>query len=374
VRPWIAVALAVAIAAIAPEFVRSALACFASIVLESVPYIAGSVLLVPVAGRFARPLTAYLGCGCGAGPAARSVPAALATAALFGPAIAIARLCAAAAVAKFSGEETHAAHGSELLDELRRLAPAAFLSAAVTPLTHAIALQNAPAALGFAAGAVLGTFASPCALGGVALAASLHAVAPAAGFGALCTTGIIDVRAFHRGDRHHARDPWAHIILAIACAIVAARTGAALVHPRIAPVLALVAVFSCISAWRARHSSAMATRAIPALVLAAVVIGAPAPTYRATETTLAGAFAGERVDFTGVAVYEPARSALVRYAITCCRADATPVVLALDRSTRSEQGRWLHAGGILEDGDGGLRLHVQQLVAVPPPSDPFIYR
>jgi uncharacterized membrane protein YcgQ (UPF0703/DUF1980 family) len=105
-----------------------------------------------------------------------------------------------------------------------------------------------------------------------------------------------------------------------------------------------------------------------------VIIGAPQPAYRATETTLADAFAGERVDFTGVAVHERTTSALVRYAITCCRADAAPVALALDRNLASFDGRWMHARGVIEDDGGALRLHVAELAPVAPPSDPFVYR
>lgn len=373
-RPWIAILLAVALAAIVPELLRNVLACFASIMLESAPYLAGSAALAPIAGRYARSLTAYLGCGCGAGPSARSLPAVLATAALFGPPVALARFCAASAIARYLVQEDHA-HAPELLDDLRKLVPAALLAALLAPAAHSIGLGHMPRAGAFTIGALLGAIASPCALGGVALAASLHASAPAAAAGALCTAGIVDIYCVRRRNaRADVRDPWAYAMLAAACALVAARGGSALVHPRIAPALACCALFCAVWAWHARRNTAIAPRAIAGCVLAAVIVGAPAPVYRATETTLAGAFAGEHVDFTGVAVHQDGRSALVRYAITCCRADAAPIVLALDRDTAPVRGRWMHASGVFEDAGGALRLHVRSLAAVPPPSDPFVYR
>ncbi len=374
-RPWIAVALALALATIAPGFVRTLLACFASIVFESAPYLAASALLAPAAGRYARWISAYVGCGCGRGPSARSIPAAIATAALFGAPIACARLCAAAVFSRWVPRDAHAEHAPDLLGELRALAPAAIVAATVAALAHSLRLDRLSPALEFVAGVALGALASPCALGGVALAASLRATAPVAALGVLCTAGVIDVYALRRCDAHEsASDPWAYGALAMACAIVTARGGASLVHPRIAPALALVACYCIVSAWRTRDRSSLAARVFTGVVLAAIVIGAPPPMYHATETTLAGAFAGERVDFTGVAVHERGRSALVRYAITCCRADAAPIVLAIDRNTARIQGTWMHAIGVFEDDGRSLRLHVARLIPVAPPSDPFVYR
>jgi hypothetical protein len=232
-----------------------------------------------------------------------------------------------------------------------------------------------PPAASFALGAALGILASPCALGGVAFAASLRAVAPAAALGTLCTAGIVDVYALRSRHVHRCSgDPWAYAALSAAGMLVAARGGASLVHPRIAPALALASIYCAMCAWRTRRESMPAMRAIAAVVLAAVIVGAPAPVYRATETTISGAFAGELVDFTGVATYDRGHSALVRYAITCCRADAAPVVLAIDRSTAHVQGRWLHASGVFEQSVTGLRLRVRSLSVVAAPSDPFVYR
>ena len=64
-------------------------------------------------------------------------------------------------------------------------------------------------------------------------------------------------------------------------------------------------------------------------MLAAAVVGAPAPRYEATETTLTDLFAGERLTFTGELVRDASSAAMVRYAITCCRADASPICVRL---------------------------------------------
>jgi hypothetical protein len=375
VRPAIYVAAIIALAACAPQTARMLLACAASIILESLPYLAASTLLGPLAGRHARALAAYAGCGCGIGPSARSLPAAIATAALFGAPAALARLAAATLVARARPGKAHAAHPS-LLDELRRLAPAALLGALAMLVAPALGLTHRPAVLAFGLGVILGAVASPCALGGVALAAALRASAPWAAYGVLCSAGTFDLYAWRRAHAHPAlRDPLAYAAIAAACALVAARHGGALVHPHLALPLAATAVLCTWSAWCARASGQRACRPLVAALLLAIVVGAPVPAYLATETTLADGFAGERIAFTGVAVHERARSALVRYAITCCRADAAPIAIALDRNLANVSGRWMHANGTLQTTrDGTLQLHVQQLTPITPPSDPFVYR
>ncbi|HTU71871.1 MAG TPA: hypothetical protein VMF11_16325 [Candidatus Baltobacteraceae bacterium] len=373
-RLGIYVAAAVALAAIAPQTLMLFLASAAGIVLESLPYLAFATAIAPFSGRHAHALVAYLGCGCTGGPSARSIPAAIATAALFGLPAAFARVAAASFVARRARRCAHAESG-DLLGEVHRLAPAALLAAAAAAFVPMLPLRVLPPVALFTAGALLGAIVSPCALGGIALAASLRAPEPLAAAGVLCTAGILDVYAL-RSPRAHgaARDRWAYVLLALVCALVAGRGGASLVHPRLAVPLALCALFCLYAAWRERAKPSASFRLLPALLLAVAVAGAPAPVYRATETTLADAFPGEHVDFTGVAVSSRTVSALVRYAIVCCRADAAPVALALDRNVARFNGRWLHASGALESHDGMLRLRVEHLAPVPPPSDPFVYR
>ncbi len=370
-RQWIGIVLVIALAAIAPQTAMMVAASAASILLESLPYLAVATALVPFVGRYAHTLVAYAGCGCGAGPSARSIPAAIATAAIFGPAVALARVALASLVARL--RPTHDHTHSDLLGELQNLVPAALLAALLMLAIPSLPLRSASPALLALGGALLGVVASPCALGGLALAASLRASAPFAAAGVLCTAGILP--NFFRVHRHGAaHDPLAYLLLGIASGIVAAHHGGALVHPRMTIPLGLCAIYCGFLAWRFRAHAARAPRWIAAAALATIIIGAPAPAYRATETTLADAFAGERIDFTGVAVTDRSHSVLVRYAITCCRADAAPVALALDRNVAAVDGRWLRAQGTLEREDAQLRLHVDALIPIAPPGDPFIYR
>ena len=347
-------------------------AATASVLLESLPYLTLAAVLSPLVGRHARTLVAYAGCGCTAGPSARSIPAAVATVAIFGVPAALARVAAATLLARIAGDDDHDRH-TGILGELLALVPAAFIAGVIMQLLPALPLRNVPAVVLFAGGTLVGAVASPCALGGIALAASLHASAPSAAAGVLCTAGMLP-----GAWRHHAHDamhdPWAYGALGLACALIAARHGGTFVHPRMTIPLALTAIVWLFLAWRFRLHRARLPRWVACAALGAVVIGAPAPAYRVTETTLADGFPGERVDFTGVAVAEHGASALVRYAITCCRADAAPVALVLDRDLAAFNGRWLRADGTLERDGADLQLHVDALTPVAPPSDPFVYR
>jgi hypothetical protein len=366
-----AILLAIAAAAIAPQTTMAVGAGAVSVLLESLPYLVVAALCSPLIGRYARALAAYAGCGCAAGPSARSIPAAVATAAIFGLPAAVARVAAAIVISRLVRTHDHDAR-VDVLGEIVSLIPAALLSAAIMLMLPSLPLRNLPAPVLFVGGALLGVVASPCALGGVALAASLHATAPFAGAGVLCTAGIVP-NVWRRHARGALHDPWAYGALALACALVATRHGGALVHPRMTIPLALTAFVCLLLAWRFRTCNAQTARLVAAAALAAIVIGAPVPAYRVTETTLADGFAGERVDFTGVAVAEHGASALVRYAITCCRADAAPVALALDRNLARFDGRWMHASGTLQHDGAQLRLHVERLAPITPPADPFVY-
>ncbi|MGC2130911.1 MAG: hypothetical protein WA629_12545, partial [Candidatus Aquilonibacter sp.] len=305
------------------------------------------------------------------GSSARSIPAAVAAAAIFGVPAALARVAAAGVISRLVRTHEHAAQ-VDVLGDIASLIPAALLSAAIMLVLPLLPLRHLPGAVLFVSGALLGVVASPCALGGIALAASLHVTAPLAATGVLCTAGIVP-NVWRRHAPGALHDPWAYGALAFSCALVAARHGDALVHPRMTIPLALTALVCLHLAWHFRTRRARAPRWIAFAAFAAVVIGAPTPAYHATETTLADGFAGERVDFTGVAVTEHGESALVRYAITCCRADAAPVALALDRNLAAVGGRWLRASGTLQDDRSGLRLHVDALTPVTPPADPFVY-
>ncbi len=109
-------------------------------------------------------------------------------------------------------------------------------------------------------------------------------------------------------------------------------------------------------------------------MFAGAVLGAPLPQYHATETTLTDAFSGERVDFTGELTRTGGAATLVRYAITCCRADASPIVVRLMEAPSRRLHGWMHARGALVERGGDLRLRADELLPVDAPADPFVYR
>ena len=83
---------------------------------------------------------------------------------------------------------------------------------------------------------------------------------------------------------------------------------------------------------------------------------------------------GERVDFTGVLTRTGSAATLVRFAITCCRADAAPIVVRLLRAPGSAVRGWVHARGVMVARGSDLRLRAEQLQMISAPADPFVYR
>jgi len=349
----------------------------AATLFESAPFILAAALLTGAFLRWDARIGAYLGCGCGVGPSARSLPAAAATCLVFGPIVAGARLAGALLIARiFAAQRRPACSGKQLapLEDLRLIVPVALLSAAGSMLLPLLAGARIAALPAAAVGAFAAFLIAPCALGSVALAASLRAYAPAAAAGFLCVAGIIDIRAWLRApDRAGAHDALSYAILAAACAIVAMHRGGALVHPILAVLLWPCAAAAAAAAVRFRDESCGRLRIGPLVMFAGAVLAAPPAQYHATETTLADAFPGERVDFTGELTRTGSAATLVRYAITCCRADAAPVVVRLLRSPANVRG-WIRARGVLVQRSGTLALDASSLVAIPPPADPFVYR
>lgn len=347
----------------------------AATLFESAPFILAATLLTQLPLRRNARLDAYLGCGCGVGPSARSLPAAAATWLIFGPLVAGARLAAAMLVSRMRRDAHACAHTrTTLLTELHLVAPIAAIGACGALLEPALAGFHAPPALAFAAGTVAAFAMSPCALGGVGFAATLRSTMPAAAAGFLCVAGIADLRAWlRRRTASHQHDALAYLLLALACAIVAAHHGGALLHPKLAFTLWPCALAALHFAYRFRAEHCAQLRIAPALMLAGAMLAAPPPQYHATETTLADAFAGERIDFTGVLTRTGNAATLVRYAITCCRADAAPIVVRLLDPLPQAHG-WMHAHGVLVARGNQLRLRVDDVVSVQAPADPFVYR
>jgi hypothetical protein len=361
-----------------PGGIRSALAASASALVEATPFLFASMALSLLLKGRCRAAD-YLGCGCGTGPSARSLPATAATWLLFGPYVALARFGAASIAGRIiSRSVTHCsadgAREARPLDQLAAVLPAAVLAGAAAQFGalfdsgHRSAIESA---LG---GALFGFIAAPCGIGAVAVAGALRERDPVAAAGFLCVAGIVDLRAM-RGRSHGngGADVFAYLMLAAALGIVASRHGDALVHPAFASPLALCAIAAmCLALVTGRQRRA-GVRVAPAVMLAGALLGAPPPRYNATETTMRDLFAGERLSFTGTLVRRSGTGAIVRYAITCCRADASPIAVRLEHTPPYETGTWLHADGVVEDRNGAMQLQVQHIQRVAPPADPFVY-
>lgn len=346
----------------------------AAILLESMPFILAGAICARIPLRSGARIVAYLGCGCGPGPSARSLPAFAAAWFVFGPVVAAARLGAAVAIEKLAGRNGCNGHDDSLLGELRAIVPFALGGAALLPLLPAIAGARLPAAAIGTAAAFAAFITSPCALGTIGVAAIARGIAPAAAAGFLCVAGIFDLRAWSHGSQRRAgHDCIAYALTFAACALAAFRDGGALVNPRFTPALWLCAIACAYLAHRYRTHARPSLRIGPAIMLVGCVLGSPAPVYYATQTTLAGAFPGERIDFTGAVVRSGKETALVRYAISCCRADAAPISIRLDSASAVRSG-WARARGTLVLRGGELRLHPGKIEPVQAPADPFVYR
>jgi len=298
---------------------------------------------------------------------------------VFGPGIAIARFLAATAVAHLTRSRPPAHDGSHerrhLLGELAALLPAALAAGAVVQFPLFTRASALPPLAQLAGGALLGFAASPCGMGAAAVASALHVRAPLAASAFLCVAGIVDARAIvQRAQRLPTPDALAMSVLAFAVAVVGWRHGNALVHPGLAGPLLACAVICAATAAAIRRAHDARSLPAPALMLAGALVAVPPPAYRATETTLADAFPGEPLTFTGTLVRDAHAAALVRYAMTCCRADATPVVVRLSAAPAFRSGTWLRAEGSVSVAGGEPQLVVRRIGRIAPPTDPFTYR
>lgn len=261
-----------------------------------------------------------------------------------------------------------------LLGELSRLLPPALLAGGAVHAGALVDPSRLPPYVTTLFGLVLGFVAAPCGLGAVALAAALRVRAPIAAAAFFCVAGIVDFRALRRASHSPANDDaLAYAMLAAALGVVAWRHGDALVHPAFSAALACCA---CAATWYCLHRRqrrCTAARGAPALMLAGALLGAPPPQYHATETTMADLFAGEHLTFRGTLVRGARSSAIVRYAITCCRADASPIALRLGRTPRYPAGTWLRVDGTVALHSGALLLAPTRFERIPAPRDPFVY-
>jgi uncharacterized membrane protein YcgQ (UPF0703/DUF1980 family) len=109
-------------------------------------------------------------------------------------------------------------------------------------------------------------------------------------------------------------------------------------------------------------------------MFAMLAFGSPAPPSTAATSALDGIYPGEAIAFSGIATLVRGRTTLVRYAITCCRADATALALPTDLRLRFRGERWLAVRGTIARDDDGLFVHATEWQHIPPPPDPYLYR
>ncbi len=363
-----------------PSRAHAALASAAATLFEAAPLLLIATLLPRPFRGFAQ----NAGCGCGT----EGIPGALAPAAIalcwiaFGPTAAIARAGAGAAIVGFRAlrgrpRADHAGPGdTDPFAELGRLGACAAGASLLAGYGARLAGEPLSGAL---AGVALGATA-PCATAGVALAAGLAPHAPVAAAAILATSGLVPRFAFPRRRIPAARPPaadlrFAALLLAVALAALRARGPAGLVNPRLLPLVSLGVAASAAYAVR-RRSGHPAAAAVPAVMLAALAAGSPEPRYIADETTAAAGYPGESVRFVGAAhtAREHAETRLVRFAITCCRLDATAVAVSLDRRLSVPDGTWIAASGTYRLHDGALTLALDHWRPTSPPADPFVYK
>ncbi|MDQ6930364.1 MAG: hypothetical protein M3126_06835 [Candidatus Eremiobacteraeota bacterium] len=369
---------AIALAAIVPSpALQAILATGASTLFESIPFILAGTLAARIAPTFGPRAVALFGCGCSHGPGALSLPVAAATALTFGPFVAAARWIAAYAVGTFfRGKADCAPSEFSTAAELHALLPFALLAGTAFALLPQGIPAHGHSIVAAVGAAALAAFASPCGFGAVALAAAARHSAPVAATAVLCIAGIVDLRSLRllRQKPPAGHDGLGYLLASIACGFLAAHHGNTLVNPRFTlPLWGCCVALSALG-WHHRDKQHAAFRFAPLVMLCACILNAPAPAYSAGETTLNDAFSGERLEFTGVLERSGGRSSLVRFTVTCCRADAQPVAVRLARAIPEPAGQWIFARGNLVENDGSLRLDVRTYRRIPAPADPFLYR
>jgi len=374
--------------------------------------------------RLVPAFAALAGCGCAGGrlPGALSLPATALTWLAFGPAVALGRLAAGIASTAIAARnvpagrlaarvDAAALRPGDALAELAALVPPAFgaslAAQALTAQSAALHAGGAPGGcLAFGAGLLVGALV-PCATAGVAIAAALAGPLPPAAAGMLITAGLLGLRPGRRARPVHATHDThagssahagrgsaaapgaagsraASLLLAAALTALALRGPSGLVSPRLLP-LALPAAVLAVIRLRASGPASPASGVafgpasgvafIPALMAGALLAGSPAPVYRLDATEAAAAFPGSSLTFTGVALTAGSVTVVERFEIACCRIDAAPVSVTLDRRLAVPAGTWLTVRGTVARGPaGGLVLRTSGWRRVAQPADPFMYR
>ena len=380
-RPSVSWAALIAIGVAAPPAaLHAALASAAGMLFEAAPF----VLAAEVLPRRLAGLVANAGCGCR--PNGRAgAPTLVATALCwfaFGPWIALGRL--ATRVALLRRRRAH--HIARVGPRSVASDPFAVLGALIVPTflaslaaqaldAHASALQSAwqplVAVLGVALGAIV-----PCETAGIAIAAALAHPLPAAAGGMLLSVGLVGIRPWFDGAIRSPADrgaAFASLTLGCALAAIAWRGPAGLVNPRLLPFEAVGAALA-VAGSRHRRTAWSGAGWIGAGLSCALAGGFAVPAGIASETTLAAAYPGQHIEFTGAAYRTGTVTTVQRFAITCCRLDAAPVAIRLTRRLDVTDGRWVALTGRVVLRDAALLVDPERLQRVAVPADPFVYR
>ena len=225
--------------------------------------------------------------------------------------------------------------------------------------------------MGLAAGAL-----APCSTAAVALAAMLRGSWPFAAAGMLASAGILPFpRLFSApaGPATHGTRLGLALV-GVSCGALALLGGRGLVHPRLVPLLWFALPASLIALRRRTLTRTPFALVAPLLMLSTLALGSPVPRTSLPASTLDDAYPGEAIVFLGRAAHLRQRTTLVRYAITCCRADATAIVVPTTIRDRIEDGTWLRVRGTIALGPQGAVVRVSSWQRVRPPADPYEYR
>lgn len=385
--PWKPIAAAAFCAALPPPALHAALAAAAGSLFEAAPFVLLAELLGSPRLRALGAFAVLAGCGCrGRLPGALSLPAAALCWLAFGPAVALGRVGAALALiltrrARGAGR-CHEGADEPAPDALAELAALAVTAAVASVAAGALgagaatlhASGPAGSALAFAAGVALGAVV-PCATAGVASAAALAGPLPSAAAGLLASAGLLGL-GLPPAPRAAARETrFASVLLAAALAALAWRGPSGLVSPRLVPAVAAAAVMAALGCRKRTTALKRGAALAPALMAGALLAGSPQPAYRTDAAGLPGAFPGARLSFAGTALRAGNATLVERFAIACCRIDASPVAIALDRRLAVAQGEWVTVDGVVARGAGGaLVLQTSAWRRTPRPADPFLYR
>jgi hypothetical protein len=372
---WGVPALALA-AAFPPAAVHGALAAAAGGLFEAAPFVLAAAL---VPGARLRVLAPLLGCGCGGRlPAALALPSLALCWFAFGPIPTTLRVASAVLLAiraRHAGLDPERGAEADPLADLVRLGLASFAAALLAESLRALAAPAAgplAALLAFALGLGAGALA-PCGTAGIGAAMALRTASPFAAAGLLVTSGMFVLRRpSSGGEAHGARAAFA--LLALACALFFVRGTHGFLNPRLWFVAPLGAIGAAACTLRGTRSAARYAYAAPLVMLIALAAGSPAPLPQRA-TIPYDLYPGRELEFTGtVAPRAGARATtLVRFAILCCRADAEPLSLELDRRLDARPGAWVRVHGVAIERDAQMMLRVESAVKVDAPADPFLY-